>query len=281
MRFTGERFIPSKYGTIALQHYHRYEFALHLMDFRGKTVLDIACGEGYGSNILASQAKEVYGVDISEETVECAKETYREDKIKFLLGSVTNIPLPDKSIDIVVSFETIEHHNMHDEMMGEVKRVLKDNGILIISTPNKDYYEKYLPDLKNEFHVRELYKYEFEALLKRFFKNHYSFAQNNVFGSAITSEAGYAEIYNMPLHINKTRGTTGFFESRFIIAVVSDDEIKFDITSSFFTYNPESDPFAEIENGKKTIESILNSKTWRMMSILKKPFGFLKGLVKK
>jgi ubiquinone/menaquinone biosynthesis C-methylase UbiE len=280
MKFTGERFIPSKSGVIALQHYHRYEFALHLIDFSKKVVLDIACGEGYGANILAARAEKVYGVDISEEAIDSAKKIYADERMEFLLGSVTNIPIPDRSIDIVVSFETIEHHDKHLEMMTEVKRVLKDNGVLVISTPDKGYYEKHLPQLKNEFHVKELYKHEFESLLRKYFKNYYSFAQNNVFGSVITCESDCAGSFGLPLHFNKARDTKGSFEARFIIAVACDSEIKFDSTTSFFTYSPESDPFTEIENKTKVIESIHNSRTWKILAVLKKPFDLLKRLVK-
>jgi len=280
MKFKGERFIPSKSGMIALQHYHRYEFALHLIDFKGKTVLDIACGEGYGANILAAQAKKIYGVDISGEAIESAKRSYKNERIDFLLGNVVNIPLPDNSIDIVVSFETIEHHNMHVEMMAEIKRVLKEDGVLVISSPDKGYYEKYFPEFRNEFHVKELYKHEFESLLKKYFKKHYSFAQNNVFGSVITGEADYSDSFNMPLHFNKTRDTKVFFEPRFIVAVASDRKIKFNITTSFFTYSSENDPFIELENKNKIIENIQNSNTWKLMSILRKPLDFLRRFTK-
>jgi 2-polyprenyl-3-methyl-5-hydroxy-6-metoxy-1,4-benzoquinol methylase len=280
MKFTGERFVPAKPGVIALQHYHRYEFALHLVDFSEKTVLDIACGEGYGTDILASQAEKVYGVDISKEAIKYAKTSYKSDKLKFLLGDVIRIPFSDNSFDIVVSFETIEHHNMHDEMIKDIKRVLKKNGALIISSPNKGYYEKYYPNFKNEFHVKELHKNEFDILLRRHFRNLYSFAQNNVFGSVITCEAKYSDVFSLPLFFNKTHGATVFFEPRFTIAIASDKDLDFNVTTSFFSYTPESDPFTEVENLKETIKRIYSSNTWRVISMLKKPFVFLKGLIK-
>jgi ubiquinone/menaquinone biosynthesis C-methylase UbiE len=281
MKFTGERFVPSKYGMIALQHYHRYEFASHLIDFTDKTVLDVACGEGYGTNLMAPHSREAYGVDISEETIQSAKKTYPDEKIHFLVGNVTNIPLKDQCVDIVASFETIEHHDKHVEMIMEIKRILRRDGILIISSPNRGYYEKHFPDFKNEFHVKELYKSEFETLLQRYFKNYYSFTQNNVFGSVITCDADYTRTFSMPLHIDRAHGTIGFFEPRFNIAVVSDRAVEFNVTTSFCTYGSESDPFTEIEYKKYELQNIYNSKQWKIISWIKKPHGFLTRFFKK
>jgi ubiquinone/menaquinone biosynthesis C-methylase UbiE len=264
---------------IGLQHYHRYEFALLLAEFQEKTVLDIACGEGYGSDILATQAKKVYGVDISREAINWAKQTYQNEKLRFLVGSVTQIPLPDKTVDIVVSFETIEHHDQHREMIAEIKRVLRDDGILIISSPNKDYFEKYLPGQKNEFHVKELYRREFEALLGLYFKNYYSFTQSNLYGSAITCDGDYARSFSRPYHFNKTYGTAGFLEPRFNIAVAGDNEMEFNITTSFCTYNSEKDILAELEYKNQLIEAIYSSMTWKTIAFIKKPFAFVKKIM--
>jgi 2-polyprenyl-3-methyl-5-hydroxy-6-metoxy-1,4-benzoquinol methylase len=73
-----------------------------------------------------------------------------------MVGSCAEVPLSDASIDVVVSFETLQHHDRHDEMMRKVKRVLRPGGLLIISTPDK-YHYSIEPDHKNEFHVRELF----------------------------------------------------------------------------------------------------------------------------
>jgi protein-L-isoaspartate O-methyltransferase len=67
MKFTGERFIPTEQGQIRLEHYHRYAVVLDAV--KQKTVLDVACGEGYGSSLMADVAHTVVGVDISEEAV--------------------------------------------------------------------------------------------------------------------------------------------------------------------------------------------------------------------
>src|SRR5881628_3779432 len=111
MDFTGERYVPSVEGQIKYEHLHRY--ALSLAYVTGKSVLDIASGEGYGAALLASRADAVTGVDIDPLSVEHAKRTYCDARLKFIVGSCEHIPLPDASVDVVTSFETIEHHDKH------------------------------------------------------------------------------------------------------------------------------------------------------------------------
>ncbi|MGE3509529.1 MAG: glycoside hydrolase family 99-like domain-containing protein [Vicinamibacterales bacterium] len=164
--FTGERYVPDVGGNIRLEHLHRYVLAREYC--RGHRVLDIASGEGYGSAMLADVAARVTGVDISPEAVSHAREAYTQANLEFLVGECAAIPLPDASVDVVVSFETLEHHGQHDLMMREVRRVLAPGGTLVISTPDKrEYSDK--PSYANPYHVRELYREEFERLLKGYF----------------------------------------------------------------------------------------------------------------
>src|SRR5215207_9384045 len=152
---TGERLHTDVCDNNTLEHLHRYGIAL---DFcRGRRVLDVASGEGYGSNLLASVAEGVKGVDISEDAVSHARLKYRRPNLEYLQGSADAIPLPDASIDTVVSFETIEHHDRHAEMLAEIKRVLRPNGVLVISSPDKLNYTD-IPGVINPFHVKELYR---------------------------------------------------------------------------------------------------------------------------
>lgn len=169
--FTGERFIPGiEDEQLEIEHFQRYISVLPLVE--NKIVLDAACGEGYGSCIMAERASRVYGLDINAETIEAAKTKYQEyQNINFLTGSIARIPLPDYSVDIIVSFETIEHvdPSIQDDFLEEIYRVLKPEGCLIMSTPNKEIYsDKY--NYHNEFHIKEFYKEEFENFLKRYFR---------------------------------------------------------------------------------------------------------------
>lgn len=167
IEFTGERFVPTEHGVIRQEHLHRYAWCLPLVD--GKDVLDVASGEGYGSAMLASKARSVRGVDISHDAVNHAAERYASlDNLQYLQGSAAAIPLADDSVDVVVSFETIEHLLEQDDMMAEIRRVLRPDGILVMSSPNKEVYSDQA-GYHNDYHVKELYLNEFQALLEKYF----------------------------------------------------------------------------------------------------------------
>jgi SAM-dependent methyltransferase len=166
--YNGERYIPGVPGVIELEHMHRFALALPLT--KGKRVLDVASGEGYGSYLLATDAESVVGVDISAEAIGHATHRYIATNLEFRQGSCAALPVEDESIDLVVSFETIEHHDQHQEMMREIARVLRPDGLLLISSPNKKTYSD-VPGSHNSFHVKELYLDEFQALLHQHWPN--------------------------------------------------------------------------------------------------------------
>ena len=187
----GERFMPRWSGDMALEHVHRYLFACDHV--AGKTVLDIASGEGYGAALLAERAARVIGVDISPLAAAYARAKYRLPNLAFLTGSCTAIPLRSGSIDVAVSFETIEHLVQHADMLKELVRVLRPDGLLIMSSPDKlEYSDK--PNYHNPFHLRELYRNEFFDLLGRYFANHVELGQRIVQGSVILSASAGPEI---------------------------------------------------------------------------------------
>ncbi|HEX4998097.1 MAG TPA: class I SAM-dependent methyltransferase, partial [Terriglobia bacterium] len=178
MDFTGERYVPTMEGPLKYEHVHRYVLASAFAG--GRTVLDLACGEGYGAAILASTGQVVVGVDADAEIVAHAADTYEADNLHFLVGACEAVPIADATFDLVTSFETIEHHDRHDEMLGEIKRLLKPGGVLIISSPSKVSYSDE-SGYVNPYHVRELYYEEFRRLLKKHFRNLRFFGQK--FGS--------------------------------------------------------------------------------------------------
>lgn len=217
MNFTGERYIPGTSGSIMLEHEHRYRFCLDLVV--GQRVLDLACGEGFGSAKMAKYAKRVCGVDIDPLTVAHAEATYKRDNLHYLCGSCSKIPLPDASVDVVISFETIEHHDEHEAMMDEIRRVLRPGGALVISSPDKLTYSDER-NFNNEFHVKELYAEEFTSLLKSRFTNVAMFGQRIVYGSSIFLQKGAGEIQSYG--IDQTEPVSGLPAPLFNIAVASD-----------------------------------------------------------
>lgn len=141
------------------QHIYRYRFAVPYV--RGRKILDIACGEGYGSRaLLDSGASSLIGVDISQEACTHATKRYG---IKTQVGDVKDIPLPDASMEVIVSFETIEHVDEPHLFLDECARVLTPDGTLVISTPNLTSRDPNTP--KNPFHLKELESEEFLSLI--------------------------------------------------------------------------------------------------------------------
>jgi ubiquinone/menaquinone biosynthesis C-methylase UbiE len=183
--WTGERLETFIYSRDAIEHLHRYAIAKGYV--KNKVVLDIACGDGYGSNLMSEHALFVHGVDIDDKTVQEARLKYKRPNIEFTTGSTSAIPIKDSSIDVVVSFETIEHHDKHDEMMAEIKRVLKPGGLIIISTPDKLYYSDER-NFNNKYHLKELYKREFGDLIANSFKQLQLLSQKYANGNSIIQE---------------------------------------------------------------------------------------------
>lgn len=159
---TGERMVPeSSDGSTFWEHVYRYAFACRFV--AGKRVLDVACGEGYGAAALrAVGAANVIGVDISSEACDHARRKYGIDA---RLGSAEQIPLADASVDVVVSFETIEHVPDPAQFLAECRRVLATGGQLIISTPNKDVYSRPERGWSNPYHCSEMTEEEFISSL--------------------------------------------------------------------------------------------------------------------
>jgi SAM-dependent methyltransferase len=182
LEFTGERFTPECVREIWYEHYHRYVFAASLVS--GRRVLDAACGEGYGSELLARSALNVTGVDISAETIAHARARYHAPNLSFEQADCCSLPFPDGSFDCVVSFETLEHLENQSELVEEFRRVLTPAGFLVISSPDKAVYSDQ-NGTENDFHVRELYRQELDELLQQQFPVRRLLGQKLMFHSAI------------------------------------------------------------------------------------------------
>lgn len=214
MEFTGERLVLGQTDKeLEIEHVNRYKFAQQFVT--KKRVLDAACGTGYGTQLLAQYAVSAVGVDISEEAIEYACEQYQSDKIDFYVASVEKLPFPDASFDVVVSFETLEHidEKMQIRFLGEIKRVLSPQGILVMSTPNHSIYCK---RGVNSFHVKELEFDEFEELLRTRFDAVKFCSQKDEISNAVVSESNEEA---------SVRYTGSCRTAEYLIAVCSDSEI--------------------------------------------------------
>jgi GT2 family glycosyltransferase/2-polyprenyl-3-methyl-5-hydroxy-6-metoxy-1,4-benzoquinol methylase len=222
VEFTGERFVPDLDNPeLEVEHVQRYLSVVDLV--KDKVVLDAACGEGYGSYLLAQHAKQVRGIDISEEAISHAASKYNKNNLEFTQGSVDSLDLPAQSVDVVVSFETIEHidADMQHAFLQEIKRVLKSGGILVISTPDKRWYSDE-QGYTNPFHVKEFYKEEFHGFLNQYFKNIEVYYQKFEIASIIGNphSGGFKNVN----HTNNNNDPLS--EGKYLISVCSDEQLK-------------------------------------------------------
>jgi SAM-dependent methyltransferase len=168
---TGERVIPEESRTgFARINLIRHRVA-HLYAIRriqgSRRVLDVGCGTGYGSAMVASRAGEVVGIDSSEEAVARARARHRLDNLEFITMPATELSFPDESFDAVYSIQVTEHIEDVELHLSEVVRVLRPGGRFVVATPNRLTYSP--SGLHNVFHVREYDARELEALLASFF----------------------------------------------------------------------------------------------------------------
>jgi ubiquinone/menaquinone biosynthesis C-methylase UbiE len=153
-----ERIIPGLVGMETyFEHIERYRLG-SAVACKQSTIVDLACGTGYGSYYIAKQGKKrVIGIDIEKNCIKNATNKYsnRLNNLSFINGNASDIPLPGLYADIFVSFETLEHLENPDQFLNEMYRVLKYRGLLILSSPNK--HLSVVESRLNPFHINELY----------------------------------------------------------------------------------------------------------------------------
>jgi len=272
-KFAGERLETDIFDGNTINHLHRYALVNNYI--KNKIVLDIASGEGYGSNLVSEYAEYVYGVDIDDETIQKAQKKYKKTNLEFILGSAASIPLEDNSVNVVVSFETIEHHNQHNQMLEEVKRVLKPDGLFIVSTPDKHFYSD-LRNYNNPFHVKELYKSEFESLINNHFKNYQLLSQSYLNGnSVVLDHKNRKEIEFYKGNFIEVKNTIS--NPHFLIAICSDINFEKQHISIF-----EGCMFVKSSlEYEALVKEIYNSNSYKLGHALLFVFKYLKRAMKK
>jgi 2-polyprenyl-3-methyl-5-hydroxy-6-metoxy-1,4-benzoquinol methylase len=252
-----ERIETHIFNENTLEHLHRYAFVRSLV--KGKIVLDIASGEGYGSYLIAKTAKKVYGVDIDPSVVRNATVKYKADNLTFLDSDIRNIPFEQSTFDIIICFETIEHVENQDLVMTELKRVLKTEGVLIISTPEKKRYSDDR-NFKNIYHVKEFYEREFKSFVNNHFKNSVFFHQYISYGSFIHYEDDVLVNEILTGNYNKVEKITKS-SPLYILAVCSDSYFP-KLDSSIFNHQQlKDDLLMQLVSKSKEEEYILIKKS--------------------
>jgi len=286
MENTGERLLTDDVYETTIEHLHRYAFALQFVSY--KKVVDIASGEGYGSNLLAELAESVTGIDIAKESVEHASIKYKKDNLKYIIGSADNIPVEDNTVDVVVSFETIEHHDKHHEMLKEIKRILKDDGILIISSPDKYYYSD-LRKTQNPYHIKELYFQEFKDLISLYFPNQSYYSQKLDYTSLILEENECSDFYEFSGNFEKITRNSQISNSVFHLAVASQFPVEKHFNSIFSAakvLENNIDQFKKREKEfhdyyKSIIEEYQKSRNYKLGKTILAPIRLIKEILKK
>lgn len=224
--FTGERLTSELTGETEIEHLHRYLLAREFC--RGKDVLDIASGEGYGSALIAQTANSVVGVEIAPDAVQHAQQSYHATNLRYACGDARTIPLSAASVDVVVSFETLEHFAEQGQFIEEVRRVLRDGGLLIVSTPDRDNYSP-AEIAANPYHIRELTRGEFESLLHDSFRHVSFLLQRPMIGSVMMP--GIARSADNQTCFERRgmqhfESSDGLARARYLIGFASDEETK-------------------------------------------------------
>ena len=164
--FTGERILPEVGGYFFQEHMSRYKLAKELIK-PNYAVLDVGCGAGYGTYFLSEKTKEIVGIDISEDAINLARERYHEDGLTYQKVNPDSWNITPSHFDLAVCFEVFEHIEEPESLLENINKSLNDEGILVISTPNKEVYGDNLPD---PYHIREYSLQEFLAIVGKLFE---------------------------------------------------------------------------------------------------------------
>jgi SAM-dependent methyltransferase len=170
---TAERLIPqhsdSEDGRLMyLRHLFAYEEAARRLP-PGAVVLDIGCGEGYGTDLLARAALRAEGIEVDDRSVAHATNAYGGDSCRYQLYDGARIPFSSGAIDVAVSFQVIEHVADDAGFVAEAARVLRPRGLFIVTTPNRLLRLALGQRPWNRYHVREYAPDELRELLASHF----------------------------------------------------------------------------------------------------------------
>ncbi len=172
-----ERVTPEENNTVVFQsHYATYQFAKEFS--KTKIILDIGCGTGYGLNYLSQYSRFSVGVDCSEEAISYARNHYRRNNLNFFVMDTNRLGFESGSFDLACMFQVIEHVKDFRLSLSEAARILKQGGILLLSTPNKRFSSCGLSAPENIYHSHEFELYELDDMLRQYFTNVEIFGQN-------------------------------------------------------------------------------------------------------
>lgn len=189
---TGERILPDCVNSyedniLFLRHLYAYEYAKNKIPLNS-FVLDLGCGEGYGTKFLSKFSKNVVGLDIDTKVISNAINKYKSENCNFIKYNGRKLPFHDNVFDAVISFQVIEHIKNDKNFLYEIHRVLKCGSELFITTPNRSYRLNPVQRPWNRYHIREYSDITFDKLLRS------TFPYVQIFGIAGTDSIQKIEI---------------------------------------------------------------------------------------
>ena len=226
---TREPFLPGPTASAEAAYDHSTRYRLAERYVEGKEVIDMGCGAGDGTHRLAGAAHSVLGVDISEDAVAHASSHYQAPNLRYEVGNVTDLPYEDESFEAAVSFKTIEHLEDPEQLVLQAKRLLKGDGVLVVSTPNRQTYS-IDRNRMNPHHVSEMYPLEFRELLERNFEHVQMYWQGALAGSVIAPdpeelpEDGQVTLESAQFSLPAPAFGRGFPETLYMVAVCTNGE---------------------------------------------------------
>ncbi len=174
-QYTGERCVPGCTPYRAFQE-QAWKYAFAAKHVAGADVLDLGCGSGLGLELFQrSGCRSAFGVEISAQALNFDPDRYASAGVFFIQADACSMPIADKSIDVVVALEVIEHTSHPHKLLAESARVLRPGGVCICSTPNLEVSRN-----ENPFHVQEFSIDQFERMLADAFSKVELYAQSPV-----------------------------------------------------------------------------------------------------
>jgi O-antigen biosynthesis protein len=224
--------------SIPFEHLHRYSYASELL--RGKRVLDLASREGYGACILAETAESVIGLDVDAAVVQQAAGKHKRHNLRFLVGSAASIPITQEhAFDAIVCFDAMDDATSSERLLSEVKRLLRDDGLLLVSAPNEACGE-------NLFRTRTFNADGFLGLLKP----HFAHVQ-------LLTQTIYANSTIQPASPGANGTGSGKGEPHYLLALVSQSPLPA-LTRSTYA----DSVAALLRNKERAIRALLDMKAY-------------------
>lgn len=229
-----ERYVPGTPDPVAhYEHVHRYLLAARVA--AGRSVIDIGSGEGYGSAWLASTARRVVGLEFDPRAARAAAARYARGNLAFATGDARRLPFASESADVVTCFEMVEHVGEPEAVLDEIRRVVRPDGLALISTPNKAVYTDEA-GYRNPYHLREYYLEEFEDELRTRFDTCLLLGQRILAGSVMWDLSGKETGFSaLAEPVGGGRVVTGalrdLVKPRYVLAVCSREPRDLDVRS--------------------------------------------------